>query len=473
MPSNIPYDPALALGNLVSKERLDMLEQIASTQAPADAAENTLNSLIAVKHALDMTSQELAMMGIDTTELDAERAQLDRSISEAAESYAKAKIKAVKDTQSLHATVPSISDSTESPIDHNRSHIKQEPLSADGLRMHAQYFSFDSSNLDAGTHASNVAKFISKHVSHLGSALAVQALRSSASQVHSQIRDHSIAGTLVIAVTCVHKDAVFLAPLILDADKGIQAFNACFPDETIKTGSLSAMQDIAARPDTTGDKALTVISGATLGSCFIGMAHISSTTQINTAMEGVASSLQTQFTIGNWFGSVNGVSGMGNSFGDDAKLLLSSQNIVSQCTLTTIGSSSSATLNQFNIGALELSGYDASESMKASPQVQGVQQNLQDPIALAQPTEHSGQSFVATKSDQMESMLSDLKESDDGEEKIVDINALVAALDDYVEKCVAGRIGLPITYYTKRVTASQLAQSWIEKYCPASNRPSP
>ncbi|MCW1984255.1 hypothetical protein [Xanthomonas campestris] len=103
MPSTTPYDPALVLGNLVEMKRHEVLAQIAAIQAPADAAKDMLNALIVTKRSLDMTSQEVAPLGIDTTELDAQRARLSILISEAADSYAKAKEKAVKDTQALRA----------------------------------------------------------------------------------------------------------------------------------------------------------------------------------------------------------------------------------------------------------------------------------------------------------------------------------------------------------------------------------
>lgn len=468
MPSTIPYDPALALGNLVSRERLEVLEQIAAAQAPADAAEDSLNSLLATKRSLDMTSQELAGMGIDTKELDAERAEFGQSVSTAAEAYAKAKIQAIRATQPLRAKLPGISESIESPIDYNRSQIKQMPLSADGLRMNIQYFSRDENTQDSGSHASDVAQFISGQVGYLGSSFASQASRSSASQVHSQTQNHSISGTLVIAITCTHKDAVLLAPLILDVDKGVRAFNAFFPDDMIKTDSPASIQDIAARSDTKDEKALTILSGATMGSCFIGMVHILNTTDTRSseAMVSIASSLQTQMKVGSWFQSASGGFGVSRTFSDDAKSLLSSQNITSHCTLTTIGSIPSIKSNQVKMGVREFADNDGSVSMTALLKLQGVTQTERDSVASSATAARTGQGLVAMKSGQMESALSALKDIDDGANKIIDINSMMDALDDYVQKCLDGKIGAPITYYLKRITASQLAQGWMAKYYP-------
>lgn len=125
MPPTTPYDPALVLGNLVDMKRDEVLAQIAAIQAPADSAKNMLDALIATKRSLDMTSQEVAPLGIDTTELDAERVRLDVLVSEATDTYAKAKEKAIKDTQALRAGLTDPSRPVESPV------IPQSPTAPD------------------------------------------------------------------------------------------------------------------------------------------------------------------------------------------------------------------------------------------------------------------------------------------------------------------------------------------------------
>jgi hypothetical protein len=89
------------LGNLVDMKRHEVLAQIAAIQAPADAAKDMLYALIATKRSL---------------ELDTERARLDVLVSEARDTYAKAKEKAVKDTQALRAGLTDPSRPVESPV---------------------------------------------------------------------------------------------------------------------------------------------------------------------------------------------------------------------------------------------------------------------------------------------------------------------------------------------------------------------
>jgi len=468
MPSSIPYDPALALGQLVSLDRLQVIEQIAAQQAPADAAEDTLNSLISTKRSLDMTSQELAGMGADPTDVVQASEEMGKDIAQAAADYAKTKIAALKAIQPLKAKLAGITDSVESPIDYNRTQIKQMPLSADGLQMNCQYFALDQNAQDSSTHASKIASFVSGQVGVFGDEFSSQAASSAASQVNSQVQNHSIAGTLVVAVTCTHKDALLLAPFILDVDKGIRAFNAYFPDNMIKTDSVASITTIAAQSNTKDEKALTLLSGATLGSCFIGMVHILNTTETEASetMESVADSLQTQFKVAGWFEDVSGGFGVNSSFSEDAKALLSTQNVTSHCTLTTIGSIPSIRSNQVKMGVQQFSDFDGSSSMQALLKLQGVTASDQESVSSSAEAARTGGQFIAMKSSQMESALSALAQIDDGQNKLIDTNSMMDALDDYIQKCLAGNIGAPINYYLKRVTASQLAQMWMAKYYP-------
>ena len=92
MPSTIPYDPSLILGNIVPKEKLENIIQISKLQAPVDAAEANLNSLITLKRSIDMTIQEMVGMGVDASPVMEQSKSLDRDIQKAVISYAKIKL---------------------------------------------------------------------------------------------------------------------------------------------------------------------------------------------------------------------------------------------------------------------------------------------------------------------------------------------------------------------------------------------
>lgn len=409
MPSTIPYDPALTLGDLVSPQRLDILQQINAAQAPADAAQDMLNSLLAAKRSLDMTARELAGMGLDTRELDSASAALDKDLASAAEQLAGAKTAAREATRPLTAQMTGLNEHGQSPVDASRTGITRTPLSVDGLRMHAQYFSVDPHSGSADSHAASIAAFIDGQLGFLGKSLAAD----TAASVASQVQQHSLGGTLVISLTCLHKQAMQLAPLILDVEQGISAFNACFPENRIKTDAPGSLHELIRKADPFSDKALTLVSGATLGSCFIGLVHLldRSDAQRDDTLHSIAASLQHQFTAGGFHGSAAGF-GVPEAFAQDATALLTAQHIACQCSVTTLGATPALTLERT---------FADSHS------------------ALAAPGEGSANPVLA-------------------------IDAMLAALDEHLQHCLVGNFGVPVTFYLQRISAAQLAEAWLARH---------
>lgn len=469
MPSTIPYDPSLTLGNLVSQEALDNLVAISAIQAPIDASENNLNSLIALKRSIDMTIQELINMDIDATDLLKESEDVGNSIKDAAVEFAKIKVDGLKKIQPLEAKIQGIHDEMESPVDFTKTMIKTDlPLAADSLKMNVQYFAFDENEQDSGTHAATIKSFVSGEVDYLGNSYKAQASAAVQSQVNSQYQNHSISGTLVISITCTHKNALLLAPFILNVDKGIQVWNRVFPDDLIKTNSPADMAKIMAQAETAKEKSLTLLSGATYGSCFIGMVHILNTTVTTSseAMYSVASSVQAQFKVGSAIAKFSGGFGVDSSFSNDAKNLLSTQNITSHCTLVTMGSIPSIKSNDVAMGVKQFADFDGASSMKDLAALQNATSADKDTVDSAATEARTGGQMLAMKNTQITGVLSALSDIQDQSNKMLDINSMMDAMDDYIQKALAGNIGVPINYYLKPITKSQLAQMWVAKYYP-------
>jgi hypothetical protein len=470
MPSSIPYDPSLVLGNIVTKEKLDVATAIADAQAPADAAEDTLNSLISLKRGLDMTVQELVEMNIDATELIKESQETGKQITDAAVAYGKAKLTAEKAIQPLKAKIRMVNSSIESPIDYIKSGIKKDvPLAADSLKMNCQYFSFDQNKQDSSSHAATVASFVSASVQEVfgfaSGSFSSEAKLSAQSQMSSQHQRHSIAGTLVITITCTHKDAVLLMPFILDPDKAVRAWNALYPDDMLKTNSLSSILEVLANQQTRQEKSFSIISGETCGSCFIGMVHVLNVTETssNETLYSVAESLQGQFQVANWFQSASGGFGVNSSFSNDAKSLLSSQNVTSHCTLTVMGSIPSIKSSDVMMGVKQFADFDP---MAAVAKVQAATAGELDTIGTAASSARTGAQMQSMQASKVEATLSALADIEKASNKVIDVNSLMTAMEDYIQKCLAGNIGVPINYYLKPITKSQIAQLWVARYYP-------
>jgi hypothetical protein len=470
MPSTIPYDPSLILGNIVQQSKLDNIVKISSLQAPADAAQTNMNSLITLKRSIDMTIQEMIDMGIDVTDLIAESQEIGQQVQKAAIDYGKAKVSSEKAIQPLRALMSGVSEEVESPIDYNRSLIKEMPISADSLQMNVQYFSYDENAQSSASHATTISSFVSESLSIFGEGQSSQASASVQTQVNSQVSRHSISGTLVICITCTHKNAQVFAPFILDVDKAVRAWNKLFPDSMINTNSPESIAKIEATADTKADKSFNILSGATYGSSFVGMVHILNTTDSSStqSMESIASSMQSTFDIGGWFASGTGGFGVADSFSNSAKNLLSTQNIQSHCSLVTMGIIPSIKSNQVKMGVQGFSDFDPAKEMQQLATLQGATASENNSISSAADAARTGQQMITLKNSTITSTLSGLANIDDGANNIIDTNSMMTAMDDYIQKCIEGgnNLGVPINYYLKPITQSMIARSWMAKYYP-------
>jgi hypothetical protein len=266
------------LGNIVDKEKLDKAVMIAELQAPVDAAQTDLNSLITLKRSIDMTIQEMIDMGIDVTKLQVESREIGRQVQKAAEIYGVAKMASEKVIQPLRAITSQVNEEIESPIDYLRSKIQRMPISTDAMQLNVQYFSLDENSQSSHSHASAISSFISESLSYFGNKQSEQVTNSVQTQVNAQTSRHSISGTLVICITCTHKNAQMFAPFILDVDKAVRAWNKLFPNDMIKTNAAASIARIEATAETKGEKSFYLLSGATYGSSFVGMVHVLNTT---------------------------------------------------------------------------------------------------------------------------------------------------------------------------------------------------
>ncbi|MCH2032788.1 MAG: hypothetical protein MK202_04625 [Tenacibaculum sp.] len=470
MPSTIPYDPSLVLGNIVSKEKLANIVQISKLQAPADAAESELNSLIALKRSVDMTIQETMGMGINTDDLISESDQIGKQIEKAAVAYGKAKIASEKAIQPLRSKMNAVNESVESPIDYNKSQLKEMPISSDSLQMNSQYFSFDQNSQSSASHAATVASFVAESLSIFGEGQSSQASATAQQQMNSQHSRHSIAGTLVITISCTHKNAQVFAPYVLDVDKAVRSWNAMNQDNMIKTNDVSSIAAIEAKANTKEDPSFSILSGATYGSSFVGMVHILNTTESSSSqrMDSIAASMQETFDIGGWFASGTGSFGVSSTFSDSAKNLLSTQNVTSHATLITMGIIPSIKSNQVKMAVQSFSDFDPAKTMEELATLQGATASDNNTIAEGAAAARTGQQMITLKNATIKATLSGVSEIDDGQNKVIDTNSMMTAMEDYVDKCIAGgdNLGVPINYYLKPITQSEIARAWLAKYYP-------
>lgn len=472
MPSTIPYEPSLVLGNVVQQTKIDESIIMADIQAPADAAETTLNSLISLRTNLDMTVQELTNMGVDPTEILDKIKELNTKISAAASAYGQAKLDAETQLQPFRAAMSMINDSIESPLDYTKSEVKSMGISSDSMQLNVRYFSADSNREGSESQASNIGGFVSEAMNGFGQAHATQLSKSVQKQFCMQNANHELEGTLVISIACTHKNARIFSPLILDPDKMVAAWNKAYKEEMIDT-KKSPMELWEELEKSSPQKMLYILSGATYGSSFVGMVHILKSDAMNTVqnMESLASTLQSQFKLGGWFADYQGGFGVEDSFSKSVKNLISSQNIQSHCSLATMGVIPSIKSNQVKMGVKQFADSDPEKEMQRLAALQGATASENNTLESSASAARTGGQMISLQNAKIQSTLTGLAEIDDGQNGMIDINSLMTAMDDYIEKCSSGdnNIGVPINYYLKSIDKTATLKAWLEKYYPKEN----
>ncbi len=468
MTMSIPYDPSLELANIVPADTLKTLLDIAAAQAPVNTAQEALNRAILTVRSLEMTMSEMTNMNINASDVTDSLDKARENVQTGAKELITARLAAWPKINDLKKTLVGMSSSIESPVDYNKTMIKKMPLSADSLTLDAQYFSHDEERQGASNSLAAISSYVSAATSFLGDKISSDATAAAKSQVSKQIEHHDIEGTLIITAGCTHKQAAVLAPFVLDVDKGIRVWNSIFPDEMIKTNSHASMQKIADEQQTKDAKSFTILSGASYGSSFVGMVHVlrTSDTSSSQKMESTAGSLRGQMEVGSWFESMQGGFGVETSFANDAKKLLSAQDISSHISLICVGSIPSITSTEVQLGVEKFADFNAAKMMEQLAALQGATDAAQSTVSQEAQKARTGQTMTAIKGAQTKSVMSGLQTVDDGKNKMLDINSLMTAFEDYVNKAITGDVGVPVTYYLKPITASELAQMWVAKYFP-------
>ena len=189
-------------------------------------------------------------------------------------------------------------------------------------------------------------------------------------------------------------------------------------------------------------------------------------TKESETMYSIAASLQGAFKVGSEIAYAKGGFGMDESFSNDAKALLSAQNISSHCTLVTMGSIPSIKSNEVMLSVDKFSQFDGATSMQMLANLQNANAGDKDSVDKSAEAARTGGQLLAMQNSRITPTLAALGTYQDGSNRIIDITSVMTALDDYITKALDGAIGVPINYYLKPITKSLLANMWIAKYYP-------
>ena len=343
--------------------------------------------------------------------------------------------------------------------------IKKIELSSNTMNMDVQYIRNEDETDGTNAHASNVAASVSSAVSCVfGFKASAQVAGSVANSTLQTSSAHNIIGTLVITAACTHKMATELAPFILDPEKAISAWNKTFPKDPIPSDprGISLLID-----DNTNTNVLSLLSGKTIGSSFVGLVHFEQHENTNSSQTSNASTkaANAEFQYGGWFASYEGKFGVTKDVSDSVKNLFSNSNVTSHCALITMGLIPSIKSNLITTTVSKLQP-DAKEVMDQLSAIQGATDSITTTQGSAASSAKAGSQFIELNNSYITNVVSNLGIIENNNNKVIDTNSLMTAFDDYVQQATKGEDGVPINFYLREITKSAIAKAWMKKFDP-------
>lgn len=473
--STIPFDPSLVLGMVVDPNKIKQLEAIADEQLPVDLARNKVNALLRQKLSLDMTLKELVSLGATTAQLKDFRKNLVTIMEDVIKATgelstavitAEEKIAELKGKQGQKQ----IGSQVQSPLDFDVSALKPLPISSDSMNMDVQYFRYEDNEQSSTSVASSVSTFVGAKVSEfLGPTYGVSAGASAHSAVDSASKNRSLVGTVVILINCTHKDAQVFSPVKLNVDSAIENFVSYTKKSWDKPNDPKGMLEKALVAITPEDeeKGMPLLVGATYGSSFVGFVHFEQIEKTQSFQAAASAAAQASQTIeGGLFVQAE----IGSSFSAQAsasvKDLMSTSNIQSHCNVISMGIIPSIKSNNITsvVEGLKDSPKERMEQLAAMQDAS----NSSIPSVASQAAEaKKGNAMQKMSSDYIKGSVSAVAAVDTQSNKVIDMNSLMTALDDFVERANKSEGGgVPINFYIKHITQRTIAYQWMEKYYP-------
>ncbi len=470
MSFSIPYyHSSMVLGSIASPDIISLLAQIQAEQDKVLTAQGRLDSHIALKRSLTMTMNEMVTMNIDVSSLADKVQETDAAIVQAANDYASASLAGGSAVQLLKEKIFSISPAvpTDSPVDFDKSLLKHFDLSSPSVTLDAQYFSYESINQDNPVSVlNNMENYIRAATSELGNKPSANIATAASAQIALQQKNYNLTGTLVITAVCTHPKVAMITPLVLDADAAVQAWNKLYPDNTIDTAAISKNSRPLLPEEDTGNT-LDVLSGFSHGSGFVGMVHTvkrEETGGRKGALVQMAESLQEQVKIANWLEDACGGIGADASIMENIRHLLNQQQLIYHVTLVVMGAIPSIKSREVdrNIKAFaDISADKLTAHFNALENTYGY--GGETVSTMAQTANKDGKA-VALQNAGTQSLMMGLSKIEQRKDKEMDISSLLTAFDDYIGKVANAQTGVPMHFFVKRFSKTDLERQWRQKY---------
>lgn len=314
-------------------------------------------------------------------------------------------------------------------------------------------------------HATSVASQVSFQVSgFLSPKYASQMAGSAKASTYSQTSMHKIEGTIVITVNCTHKRADMFSPLAIDVDKAVAAWNFLNEDAKIDTEE-DPEKNIKDAESSTGSGPLQILSGRTSGSSFVGLVHIVQTENSSSRQTSmaVASSVSNEIENNLFLRKASGKFGLDQSYSNNLKNLFSTSNVQSHCSVICMGCIPTIASNTVTTTVARMAP-DPKEVMSQLAAIQGANDTEVNQMSKDARAAKTGESFMQLNNSYVTSVVSSLGSYDNDNNKVIDMNSLMTALDDFILKANEGTGGVPINFFIKPMTKLDIVKAYNSQY---------
>ena len=184
------------------------------------------------------------------------------------------------------------------------------------------------------------------------------------------------------------------------------------------------------------------------------------------SMTAAATSLQASMDTGSWFAQRSGKVGIDSKFANDIKNLLNQQKVQSHITVLSMGLIPSMVASDVSKAVERFADFDPKVDMASIASMQNATASSETSVqSFAENARMSGHAS-GIQERTVDSAMRALVAIEASDNKVLDVNSMMTALDDYLKKAAEGTSGVPINYYLKDIDQKMLAQMWVAKYFP-------
>jgi len=483
--TSIPYDPSLALGQVVDVKKIENLMAIAQAQQPLDLAQEKLDNVLQTSYRLKMIYLEMKSMKVPLDSLNKfkrEMDKLDDDVVTAAVQYGETARKVYQRVEDLlnKQGQKTISSSIESPMDYQRSGVTNFPLAYDSLELDVQYFrneveeeTSDQSASASKTHSTSSSKKKKKFLFIPQSTTKTETERhgSAHNTAMEQSKHHNVEGTIVITAKATHKNANVISPFILDPIKAVTAWNYTHPDDLIEVDPENIMKAALAdyNVDPKKRKTLDLLSSCTKASSFVGYIHLlkqekdSYSHSVASKIDAVKKNVQKE----GWYAIETSGFSNSTSTSSTSTNINSDSYIQNHANLVCEGVIPSIVLNDIS-STVQKMAPDPKKIMGQQASIADASnEGVNSSAEAGKEGGKKGAQFMTLNSEYITNSVQNLGSYQNDNNKVIDSNSMMAAFEDFVAKVKVGDCGVPTNFFIKQLTKNEIAKVYIRKFYPS------